>query len=98
MKARLFIRPWKGGYESLGDEGWTLTEDEDENNDDQHASDLVLGATVLRVFVVAVVSPARRAPRVALLASVAKCCHQLVVEYDEGDQWNEEHDQKIHHR
>jgi len=86
------------GRQSLGDERGALTEDEDEDDDDQHARDLVLGPAV-RLFRLVGVLPARsRPPRLALPARAAKRRHQVVVEYDEWDEWNQEHDEKIHHR
>jgi len=82
----------------VGDERRTLTENEDDDYDDQHASYLVLCAVVRRLFLGGVTAMASRPPRVTLLARVAQRRHQLVVENDERHERNEKHDQEVHHR
>jgi len=43
-------RVGEDGRQGLGDERRALTEDKDEHDDDEHARDLVLRATVLRLL------------------------------------------------
>jgi len=90
----------KDDRQSLSDESWALAGHEDNNNDDQHACDLVLyGATLPRsVTVTAIITASRRPPRLASPTSATKRRHQLVVEYDERAQWHEEHDDAVHQR